>query len=371
MSKIFLLLLFISLVGCEKKKEKVKVKDPTLPENNIVFDVPDTSILNADEMFFSVEIYTSDIKKNEFRTATGSIIMDRLLCPRKILGEDRYIYNYPSNYGIALGRFNIDADPLDLLVLGMKDTYKEMVNNHKITPRKVKIVGIVKMEECDTAPCVRDDTWIQDWKILAVDIEDPIYGKMNNFEDVPKEKLNEIKEFFSNYKGPKILEGIEHPLTRVNGYLKKDEALRFINANFKEMTKEERNQEVTECKLLFRKTRVSKIEIGKLDKKFLHCVQRVHSDEFIPGNADYDFFMTYIPYQHLLKLGEPNATPENAHALMAKRRSELENYYRYVRFDEPSPGTMLPIWEWVKTKNVNSGCAEDFDPQHYASQPIF
>ncbi len=90
---------------------------------------------------------------------------------------------YPLDYGFIPRTYGDDHDPLDVLVL----------TSHPVDPLTivpVRAIGVMKMI----------DNGEGDDKIIAVNTGDPIYGKLTNISELPKEKLEEITHFFSTYK---------------------------------------------------------------------------------------------------------------------------------------------------------------------------
>ncbi|MEM7385169.1 MAG: inorganic diphosphatase [Verrucomicrobiota bacterium] len=125
--------------------------DVTFPVRNNVFFVPEDP-LAGDELSFVVEIPKDSPMKYETRTATGQLFLDRELCPRQVLEEGKpagWVHGYPAHYGFAAGRFNEDGDPVDLLVFGGDEKYEGMIRDRRVEPQTVRVIGLVKMEECD------------------------------------------------------------------------------------------------------------------------------------------------------------------------------------------------------------------------------
>jgi|GEM_PF-4918257 len=326
---------------------------------NPVFDLPEIE-LPADELFYLNEISQGTHQKFEFRTSTGEFFLDRTLCPRKVAGSERLVHDYPVHYGISPGRFNIDLDPLDLNVLG----------NGSHSLRRVRVIGMMQFDECEKVPCLEERQWKQDWKVLAVDILDPAYSDVKEASQLPTRDRLAIVDFFSNYKGPKKDEsGKEHPQTRVTGFLGKKETLALIRKDFPLMSKAERAKEQQDCDSLFSKI-ASSVPQPKPNDFYLRCLQRVRNPLALRDSASFDFFLKYNAGMRLLDLGEASATLENAFALMQARKEKGKTYYRFVGHDRPAPGTGNAVFEWVETKNRNSGCPKGFPAQHYESRPL-
>ncbi len=372
---LLLMALCFSILGSLFSKEGLaRKKNPYNFVNNVnpVFVIPDQSQLLDDEMHFLSEVYKGSVYKNEFRTATGQLIMDRVICPRKVHNKDKWIQELPANYGIAPGRFNVDGDPLDLVVLGMEDTYKKMIDTVSITPRVVSIVGIMRMEECDEVPCLNETDWINDWKVLAVDPEDTRYADVRDVSDLTAADRNELAEYWSNYKGDKWSDDPEgfFPQTRVNGYIGKEEALDYIADNFSILESEDRSAEITKCHGRYKQALLKKNIPTVKDEEYTNCLQRVYSKDFVPSSPNFQFFLKYNAVHRLLQLKGTDVTIDNVFDKLQTLKDDKSKYYRYVSYDQPDPGSGQAIFEWVLTKNRNAGCPDGTPPQHYETRPL-
>jgi inorganic pyrophosphatase len=346
-------------------------------KNNVVFHYDKTQQSAHDTVLFNVEIPEGTSSKYEARTATGQIILDREVCPRKSADLSVTASKYPTNYGYAPGRFNVDGDPLDMVVIGSRPEYLKMVMQNQITPRKVRIVGTVKMEECDDIPCKRDKDWENDWKILAVDVEDAKLSKIVDLKTVPEHYKSSLVNFFSNYKGLKK----GHAQTRVTGFLNKKESAKYLGG-FTYSSPDSRTDEISDCRQ-FNKTQVltkmfSKLPLKpKYSKKFVSCMKRVFDSRFFKDTKTLNNFVQYSAYQLLVDLKIEQVTTKNSIELMDNLRKKRKKHYRLVGRDSPatkgiyaSMGSGNLIYEWVKTKDTNVGCTADFLPQHYEDNPI-
>src|SRR5262245_48937796 len=135
--------------------------DDFLNSPNVVFETSSQVKLNEGELPFVCEIPEGSANKYELRTASGQLFLDRILCPRKIHGTNKEIHGYPLSYGITPGRFNVDGDPLDLIVVGSGEFYRAQAKSGGPKPRLVRVVGILRMEECEEPPC-KVAQWVQD-----------------------------------------------------------------------------------------------------------------------------------------------------------------------------------------------------------------
>jgi inorganic pyrophosphatase len=337
-----------------------------IKQRNIVFEIPNSPKLRSNELFFLAEISKGSAKKHELRTASGQLILDRTICPRTVKGTERVIKEYPVTYGITPGRFNVDGDPLDLIVLGSESKYEQQIAKGQLHPEKVRVVGLMKMEECDKTPC-GENQWKQDYKVVAVDPSDKRYEQIETATDIPETLRTQYIEFFSNYKG---YDG-ENPLTRVTGFGDRQEAERFIKDNFAVLDPMARAQEIDQCQVLFRTRLADLPQMIEKDEAYLTCLQRVHYEGFLPDSPTFEFFLKFNAAQRALALGETGVTLDNAIEKLDARKKQKKSHFRFVTLDRPSPpGTGNPIYEWVETKNRNKGCSPDFPAQHYESRPI-
>lgn len=347
MKKIFL---FILLCGCT-----------TISENR-VYKYYEYQI---DKMPFMAEIPVGSDSKYEFRKVSGSLILDRKICPRKVNGKNKTIKTFPASYGIAPGLFNIDGDPLDLLVIGNEKFYQRYEGDKNVPISYVRPIGIVKMEECNHVPC---DEWEQDWKVLAVDVNDQKFRKVNDIKDLSSQRKEKISDFFSNYKGNYIRNGKEYPKTRVAGFLGKSEASKFIKSFILKSNKEDQNNKINFCTDYFNKilTKIKNNALGNVsDSNFVMCSDNVWSYNILGEQIKNKAYMQYsakqiLEYKLKIKIGMKNSL-----SVLQKRRENGEKSYRFVAYDVPRPGTKNPIFEWVKVLNRNEGCSSDFPAQHY------
>jgi len=81
-----------------------------------------------------------------------------------------------------------DKDPLDVFDLGADDGQIGQI-------KQVKVLGVLAMiDEGET-----------DWKVVAIDVKDPLAAKLNDIDDVEREKpglLAKIHEWYRDYKIP-------------------------------------------------------------------------------------------------------------------------------------------------------------------------
>ena len=143
-----------------------------------------------------IEIPFRSRNKYEVDHKTGKIKLDRVLYSAM---------GYPAEYGFLENTLALDGDPLDILVIGTEPTYPGCV-----VPARV--VGYLEAV----------DNGFEDYKLISVVDVDPRYNEVNNLEDLSPFILDEIKNFFENYK---TLQKIE---VKVGNYHNKEEALSLI-----------------------------------------------------------------------------------------------------------------------------------------------
>lgn len=345
-----------------------EVQDYPRPlETNLVFFQGDPKSLAPDELYFVPEIFEGDNRKFEMRTATGKVILDRVLCPRLIYGEGGWVKKIPVSYGFSPGKFNIDGDPIDMVVLGGQKKFEQMVLSNKREAVVVKVIGMMKMEECSELPCIIDEEWEQDWKVVGVVSHE---FKFTDINQVPPAKIKSLNQFFSNYKGDRKVGEKYYPQTRVNGYLGKKETLEYLKDNFHMVSAKERQKEVEECEKIYE----DRFEKGHLknekDSEFLRCMHRVSSKYQQADSKHLSVYLGYSAYQLLYKLKVKNPSYKTAIQQLEKLKQERKKHYRFVGFDLPYPGTGEPIFEWIKTKDRNIRCPKNTPVQHYERRPL-
>lgn len=134
--------------------------------------------------------------RNKFEIKDGKIKLDRVLYSSM---------SYPAEYGFIDNTLAKDGDPLDILVIGSEPSYPGC-----IIPARV--IGALKMF----------DNGKEDYKIISVVAVDPRYNEVKTLNDLSSFVLDEIKNFFENYK---TLQNIP---VNVLDYCDKDDAFAVI-----------------------------------------------------------------------------------------------------------------------------------------------
>ena len=143
-----------------------------------------------------IEIPLNSRNKYEVDHVTGRIRLDRVLYSAMI---------YPTEYGILENTLAPDGDPLDILVVCKDPTFPGCM-----VPARV--LGYLSML----------DGGKQDYKLISVVDCDPRYENVQELSDLPAFELEEIRNFFENYK---VLQGVEVVVQEYHG---KQEALQVI-----------------------------------------------------------------------------------------------------------------------------------------------
>jgi inorganic pyrophosphatase len=143
-----------------------------------------------------IEIPLNSRNKYEVDHETGRIHLDRVLYSAM---------SYPTEYGILENTLAPDGDPLDILVICKDPTFPGC-----IVPARV--LGYLSMI---------DDGKL-DYKLISVVDCDPRYDNVNKLSDLPSFELEEIENFFQNYK---VLQGIK---VETNGYHHRASAKKVI-----------------------------------------------------------------------------------------------------------------------------------------------
>lgn len=143
-----------------------------------------------------IEIPFRSRNKFEVDHETGRIKLDRVLYSAM---------GYPAEYGFLENTLALDGDPLDILVIGTEPTYPGC-----IVPSRV--IGYLEVI----------DNGFEDYKLISVVDCDPRYGEIKELKDLSPFILEEIKDFFDNYKSLQKIEVI------VKDYHSKKEAIELI-----------------------------------------------------------------------------------------------------------------------------------------------
>lgn len=121
-----------------------------------------------------IEIPLKTKNKFEIDKKTNNIRLDRVLYSAM---------TYPAEYGYIPNTLELDGDPLDILVISNEATFPGCV-----VP--AKIIGVLTLI----------DNGAIDHKIISVVAVDPRYNEINKLSDLSQFTLEEIKNFFDNYK---------------------------------------------------------------------------------------------------------------------------------------------------------------------------
>ena len=144
-----------------------------------------------------IEIPYRSRNKYEIDHDTGKVKLDRVLYSAMA---------YPAEYGFLEDTLALDGDPLDILVIGTEPTYPGCI----IPARVIGYLAVV-------------DNGFEDYKLISVVDCDPRYNEITKLGDLSPFILEEIKNFFENYK---TLQKIE---VKVGEYHNKEEALDLVN----------------------------------------------------------------------------------------------------------------------------------------------
>ena len=136
------------------------------------------------------------IKEDAFNPIKQDTKKGKLRFVRNCFPHHGYIHNYGAfpqtwedpNHSHKDTQAVGDNDPLDVLEIGEKIAYTGEV-------KQVKVLGVMALlDEGET-----------DWKVIVIDINDPLASKLNDIEDVEKHNpglLRATNEWFRIYKIP-------------------------------------------------------------------------------------------------------------------------------------------------------------------------
>ena len=91
--------------------------------------------------------------------------------------------HYPSNYGLIPQTYCRDHDPLDILVLSQEPVVPGCV-------MKARPIGMLRMIDQD----------LEDIKIIAIHVNDPMFESYTDISQLPPHMLREARHFFEIYK---------------------------------------------------------------------------------------------------------------------------------------------------------------------------
>lgn len=143
-----------------------------------------------------IEIPLGSKNKYELDAKTGRIMLDRVLYAAMM---------YPAEYGIIENTLAPDGDALDILVICSDPTFPGCT-----VPARV--LGYLDMM----------DNGKLDYKLIAVVDCDPRYNHYQELSDLNPFILEEIVNFFTNYK---VLQGVK---VEVGSYHNREEAMDVI-----------------------------------------------------------------------------------------------------------------------------------------------
>ncbi len=143
-----------------------------------------------------IEIPYGSRNKYEVDKDTGRIRLDRVLYSAM---------SYPAEYGYIENTLAPDGDPLDILVISSEPTFPGCT-----VPARV--LGYLSTR----------DRGLEDYKLISVVDCDPRYANIHKLEDLPPFILDEISNFFENYKALQKMD------VEVWGYFSLDATLHVI-----------------------------------------------------------------------------------------------------------------------------------------------
>ena len=158
------------------------------------------------ELNIVIEVPKGSKVKYELGKDTGLLMVDRILYSSVV---------YPENYGFIPQTLADDDDPLDVIVL-MQEPVQPM------SILEVRPIGMLPMV----------DEGENDENIICVHVEDPQYATYSNVNEFPEHRLNEIKQFFKEYKN---LEEKEVEVGEVAG---PEEAIEYIQRAIEQYKKQ-------------------------------------------------------------------------------------------------------------------------------------
>ena len=151
-----------------------------------------------------IEIPLNSRNKFEIDEKTKKIKLDRVLYSAM---------SYPAEYGFIDNTLSDDGDPLDILVITNSPTFPGC-----IVP--ARILGYLKVI----------DNGYDDYKLISVVDVDPRFREIESLKDLSKFRLEEIKNFFENYKK---LQNIKVVVENYHGKEEAMELLKYCREKYK------------------------------------------------------------------------------------------------------------------------------------------
>jgi inorganic pyrophosphatase len=160
-------------------------ENPTTPANEDVLNIHSeaqdaATASNNEEVLAFIEIPRGSRNKYEFDEESGTFFLDRVLYSS---------VHYPTDYGFVPDTLADDGDHLDICVLMTEPSFPGCT----ILARPLG--GLEMYDEKG-----------EDFKVLAVPVNDPRFDHYRRLDQVGKHWLKEIETFFATYK---LLEGKE------------------------------------------------------------------------------------------------------------------------------------------------------------------
>ena len=148
-----------------------------------------------------IEIPNGSRAKYELEKESGMLKLDRVLFSS---------VHYPANYGFLPKTLCDDNDPLDILVMSQIDI-------QPLCMVEAKVIGVMH---------IVDDNEIDD-KIISVAANDPSVSHFNNISELPQHLINELQNFFEEYKK------LEKKDVKVKEFQDRKKALQIIEESIK------------------------------------------------------------------------------------------------------------------------------------------
>ena len=149
-----------------------------------------------------VEVPVGSRNKYEYESVLGVIVRDRVL-PGAV--------RYPTDYGFVPSTLTDRGDALDVVVAAYDPAFPGCVV-------RVRPIGALHIT----------DSKGEEHNVLAVPDDDPRFAEIGALEDLPKENLREIEQFFEVYKR---LEGDEE--AQIRGWIGLEETHELIREGMK------------------------------------------------------------------------------------------------------------------------------------------
>ena len=165
-----------------------------MPKKNSLADPVQLKTIDKEDNLLQVIIETPRLSRNKFAFDP----IQHIFALKKVLPAGMA---FPYDFGFLPRTIAGDGDPIDVLVLMDEPAFPGVLV-------RSRLIGVIEGEQIDGKKCIRND------RLLAVADANHQYANIKRPDDLPKQFLKELEEFFVNYHR---LEGKQYKLLGCRG----------------------------------------------------------------------------------------------------------------------------------------------------------